>query len=68
MQEDKLKLQKGSLIATLLFAVAAAIYGFLFISDFGKGSTGRDLLRGCLSVLFVILAIINYVKYRKASS
>jgi hypothetical protein len=60
--------KKSSLIATVLFAVAFVIYSFLLISDFESSKTSRNVLRGVLAGLFMILSIMNYLKYKRAKA
>lgn len=68
MGVDNSKVRKSSLIATVLFAVAFAIYGFLFISDFETSTTSKNSLRGILAGLFGILSIVNYMKFRQTKA
>jgi hypothetical protein len=58
--------KKSFLVATVLFSIAFAIYGVMFVTRYGTGTTQNNLLRGVLTVLFAILAVMNYVNYKRA--
>jgi uncharacterized membrane protein HdeD (DUF308 family) len=67
MDGEKTNVKKNSLVATVLFGVAFVIYSFLLISDFETSTTSKNSLRGILAVLFGILSIMNYLKYKRAN-
>jgi len=58
--------KKSFLVAVILFSIAFVIYAVMFVSRSGTGTTQNNLLRGILTVLFAILAIMNFVNYKRA--
>jgi inner membrane protein involved in colicin E2 resistance len=58
--------KKSLLVACILFSIAFVIYGVMFVNRYGTGTTQNNLLRGVLTVLFAILAVMNYVNYKRA--
>lgn len=66
MEVNNSKVKKNSLVAAVLFAIACIIYAFLLIKDFDTGTKTGKILRGSLTVLFAILAVQNYLKYKRA--
>ena len=68
MDVGKTNVKKSSLVAAIIFAVAFVIYSFLFISDLETSTTSKNSLRGILAGLFGILAIMNYLKYKRAKA
>jgi hypothetical protein len=53
-------------VAAILFSVAFVIYVVMFVTRYGTGTTQNNLLRGILTVLFAILAVMNYVNFKRA--
>jgi hypothetical protein len=68
MDVGKTNVEKSSLVATVIFAVAFVIYSFLFVSKYETGTTSMNSLRGILAGLFGILSIMNYLKYKRAKA
>ena len=58
--------KKNLLVAALLFSIAFVIYAVMFVARYGTGTTQNNVLRGILTVLFAILAVMNYVNYKRA--
>ena len=58
--------KKNLLVASVLFSIAFVIYAVMFVTRYGTGTTQNNLLRGILTVLFAILAVMNYVNYKRA--
>lgn len=58
--------KKSFLVAAILFSISCVIFGFLFVYRSETGTTGNNMLRGILTILFGILAVMNYVNYKRA--
>jgi cytosine/uracil/thiamine/allantoin permease len=68
MEGEKTNVKKSSLVAAVIFAVAFVIYSFLFVSKYETGTASMNSLRGILAGLFGILAIMNYLKHKRAKA
>lgn len=66
MSTAKKQTKKSFGVTAILFAISCFVFGFLFIYRFETGTTSNNLLRGILTLLFGILAVMNYVNYKRA--